>query len=174
MTSISRKTLSQMVTSKGHNLFDLSMSSPVLLIFLRHFGCVFCREAVIDIAKRKEDFRKKSVLPIFVHMGQDEEAERFFREFGIDDAGHIADPECRYYKMFGLMKGRFNQLYGLRVWIRGFQTLLDDGPAFHLKQIGDGLQMPGVFLLKDGEVRSEYVHQQISDRPDYNHLINCC
>jgi hypothetical protein len=32
---------------------------------------------------------------------------------------------------------------------------------------GDGLQMPGVFLLHRGKVLREFRHESAADRPDY-------
>ena len=43
------------------NLKMLSDEKPVLLVFLRHFGCVFCKEAMADLSKLKNeiiDFKK--------------------------------------------------------------------------------------------------------------------
>jgi hypothetical protein len=33
--------------------------------------------------------------------------------------------------------------------------------------VGDGFQMPGIFLLFHGEVLRSYRHQTAADRPDY-------
>jgi hypothetical protein len=38
---INRQNLSLIKTNKGNSISDLSDQSPVLLVFLRHFGCVF-------------------------------------------------------------------------------------------------------------------------------------
>ena len=36
---------------------------------------------------------------------------------------------------------------------------------------GDGLQMPGVFVLVDGRVARAYRHRTAADRPDYAALV---
>jgi hypothetical protein len=31
--------------------------------------------------------------------------------------------------------------------------------------------MPGIFMLKDGIVKSQFIHKSVADRPDYQKLI---
>jgi hypothetical protein len=40
--------------------------------------------------------------------------------------------------------------------------------------LGDGFQMPGVFVIREGEVREHFIHRLASDRPDYAKLVECC
>ncbi|MFN8816592.1 MAG: hypothetical protein ACK5ZV_07645, partial [bacterium] len=44
-----RTALRGAMTSGGQSVAELSMRSPVLMVFLRHFGCTFCREALADV-----------------------------------------------------------------------------------------------------------------------------
>ena len=37
----------------GRTLQQLSDSQPVLVVFLRHSGCTFCREAVADLVREQ-------------------------------------------------------------------------------------------------------------------------
>ncbi len=107
-------------------------------------------------------------------MAEAEIAERYFNRYNLPKAIHISDPECKYYKAFGLMKGNFTQLFGLQTWIRGFQAGLMEGHGIG-PQLGDGFQMPGVFVIQDGEIKEAFIHKLASDRPDYENLVkNCC
>ncbi len=38
-------------TETGQTLLELLDESPLLLIFLRHFGCSFCRQTLDDVSK---------------------------------------------------------------------------------------------------------------------------
>ena len=38
------------IRSRATSLLALVEASPVLLVFLRHFGCSFCRQAISDVA----------------------------------------------------------------------------------------------------------------------------
>lgn len=162
-----------MITNTGESLSELSYRKPILLVFLRHFGCTFCREALADIAKRRSSIEEMGTQIVFVHMTNNEVAERYFNRYDLEGAVHISDPECIYYREFGLLKGTFTQLFGLQSWIRGFKVGVLDGQGVG-PQLGDGFQMPGVFMIIDGEVKEQFIHKLASDRPDYLKLVQCC
>lgn len=162
-----------MVTNTGENLYEISFQQPVLLVFLRHFGCTFCREALADISQKRESIEEKGARIVFVHMSDHELAESYFIKYGLDKAVHISDPACEYYAAFRLSKGSFNQLFGLQTWARGFTAGVLAGHGIG-PQLGDGFQMPGIFMIMDGRVRESFIHKLASDRPDYEELVKCC
>ena len=165
--------IANIVTSKGRSLIDASTETPVLLVFLRHFGCVFCREAMLDIGKSKEEWSKQNINVVLVHMSDFETAEPYFKKYNVGGIENISDPASSLYAAFGLGKGNVSQLFGLKNFIRGFETTVK-GIPIGLRQIGDGFQMPGVFLLRNGKVMDSYIHASASDRPDYESLMQCC
>ena len=165
--------LSEMVTNRGRTVDQASHEDPILLVFLRHFGCTFCREALTDLAEKKAGYEGEGIRLIFVHMASHEDATEYFARYNIQDAEHVSDPMCQYYAAFGLGKGNFSQLFGLRVMIRGFDAGVLKGHGIG-RQIGDGFQMPGVFLIQNGILRESFRHQYASDRPDYDELVACC
>ena len=111
--NLNKEPLHQMNLNTGETLFDYSLRQPVLLVFLRHFGCTFCREALADISKQRELIESQGSKIVFVHMTSTDIAERYFNRYGLDGAMHISDPECKFYAAFGLVKGNFTQLFGL-------------------------------------------------------------
>ncbi|MEM0993498.1 MAG: peroxiredoxin-like family protein [Bacteroidota bacterium] len=165
--------ISNMQTQNKETVGHLSSYQPVLLVFLRHFGCTFCREALADIAKRRASIEKNGIKIIFVHMSEHKLAERYFNRYELAGIDHVSDPTCQYYAAFGLTKGNFTQLFGLKSWVRGFQAGVLDG---HLigTQLGDGFQMPGVFVISKGKIQNSFIHKIASDRPDYESLVQCC
>jgi hypothetical protein len=63
-------------------------------------------------------------------------------------------------------------LFGWNVWLRGFEAgVLKRHGLGMLK--GDGFQMPGVFLLADGELQRSFRHRTAADRPDYEAIAGC-
>lgn len=165
--------ITNVVTSKDRSLVQASSEQPVLLVFLRHFGCVFCKEAMIDIGKKKDEWEQKNIKVILVHMSDFETAEKYFKKFDIAGIENISDPSCSLYASFGLGKGSVSQLFGLKNFMRGFETTFK-GIPISLRQIGDGFQMPGVFLIRNGVVMDSYLHSSAADRPDYESLMQCC
>jgi len=165
--------ITNIVTNRGRSLIEASSEKPILLVFLRHFGCVFCREAMIDIGKKKEEWAEKNINVVLVHMSDYETADKYFKKFNIEGIENISDPSCGLYAKFGLGKGSVSQLFGLKNFMRGFETTFK-GVPISLRQIGDGFQMPGVFLIRNGNVMDSYIHSSAADRPDYESLMECC
>lgn len=164
--------MESMTTNGGKTVAEISKEKPVLLVFLRHFGCLFCREALKDLSAKREEFSDKNINLIFVHMAEEDVAQQYFEDFGLTGVDHISDPECKYYSRFGLVKGTYSQLFGFKNWIRGVE-LTTKGIPFSLKQIGDGFQMPGIFMIRNQKVEGSFIHKSAADRPDYESIISC-
>ena len=169
-----KQTLSEMTNQYGESVADMCLTKPVMIVFLRKFGCVFCEEAMKDIAERRETIEKRGVRIVLVHMAENKVAEKYFKQKNLLEIDHVSDPDCNFYEQFGLLKGKFGQLYGLQVWLRTAQIAMKDMSLLRQRHIGDGLQMPGVFLIQDGQVIESFVHGRSSDRPDYDALSMCC
>ena len=160
-------------THQGGTLGELSQQQPTLLVFLRHFGCTFCREALRDLGKLKSEMEhKKGVHMVFVHMSPVEYAEKMLKKYGLGGSDHISDPTCELYKEMGLLKGSFKQLFGLRMWTRGFQVGILEGLGVG-RQRGDGFQMPGYFVLDKGKIIESYIPEDAADHPDFLALTSC-
>lgn len=162
-----------MMTNEGSNILELSNNKPVLLVFLRHFGCTFCREALEELSNKKDKLAEDGIELVFVHMADNETADRYFKRYKLDGRPHVSDPSCDWYQKFGLVKGNFNQLFGLNVWMRGIQAGMLKGHGIG-SYVGDGFQMPGVFMIQNGCVQEKFVHNNVSDKPDYERLAACC
>lgn len=171
---ISKVLLQQTTTQQGETIAEKSERSTVLLVFLRHFGCIFCREALKDLSAKRADLSRRGVEIVFVHMSDDTTAQEYFERYDIAGVDSISDPGCNLYRQFGLVKGNVGQLFGLKNWVRGFEVVVKDPSLISLKQIGDGFQMPGIFLIKDTEVRQSFIHHSAADKPDYDELVDCC
>jgi peroxiredoxin len=149
----------------GETLAQLAIARSVLLVFLRHFGCTFCREAVDEISKKRTSIESRGAQLAFVHLGTEEKAHAFFIPYGLEAIPRFADPDGRLYEAFGLARAELRQylnqesiLRMLVAWLNGHFVGL---PA------GDIQRMPGAFLLRDGEIRKAFRHTLVSDRPDY-------
>ena len=162
-----------MRTTGGRTVAELSYERPVLLVFLRHFGCTFCREALDDLSRQRERIEEAGATLVMVHMADGATAERYFSKYDLGGILHVSDPTSRFYRAFGLKKGTARQLFGLRSWIRGFEAGVVNGHGVGT-ELGDGFQMPGVFVLVDEQVKGEFVHDLASDRPRYLELVRTC
>ena len=167
------KALVAIRTESGANLLTLAEQSPVLLVFLRHFGCSFCRKAISDVSDLRGELEKRGVRPVFVHLGPTDLARVYFDYYKIGDVERICDPEAKIYKspLFGL--GRVNPWWHLvnpKVifgWLNG--TIFKHGIG---KIDTDGHQMPGVFVLKGSKIVNRFIYKTIADEPKYLKLVS--
>lgn len=159
--------LTRVRDEQGRALSDLFAKRKVLLVFVRHSGCTFCREALKQLQAIKPRLDQANTLLAVVHLGPPGDPDGFFKRYRLgDDVIRISNPECTLFRAFGLMRGRFRQLFGWRVWLRGFRSAILAGNGFG-KLVGDGFQMPGAFLLDDGKIVAEHRHKNAADEPDY-------
>ena len=162
-----------MMTDRNNSIAELSQQRPVMLVFLRHFGCTFCREALAELSQKRHAIEKMGSYLVFVHMSDNKTANRYFNRYNLDGVEHVSDPDCEYYASFGLVKGNFRKLFGLSTWIKGFQKGIIEGQGLG-QRMGDDFQMPGVFIVQDGRIQEHYIHKLASDRPNYEKLAECC
>ncbi len=161
-----QKALSAAISHRGASLYDLSSTGPVMVVFLRHAGCTFCREALADLSEQRSQLRAMGVTLCLVHMSEPIEATRLMSKYDLDTVHRFSDPKCKLYRAFGLKRGTLGQLFGLNVWIRGVFSGIFAGHGVGMLQ-GDGFQMPGVFMLQDGQLLSEFRAETAADRPSY-------
>jgi len=162
--------LESAVTQSGARLVDLCEASPVLLVFLRHAGCTFCREALSDLAEEKRAIDAMGTKIVLVHMGDAAGIEKLLDRYKLQNVERICDPSQRLYQAFGLKKGTLRQLLGPRVLWRAFGrgVLARHGIGF---QAADASQMPGLFLMDDTGIIRRFRHKTAADRPDYARIV---
>ena len=157
------------VTNKGEELKQLSDKQPVLLVFLRHFGCTFCRETMADLAAVKPEIEADGVKLVLVHMTDFELANKMLEIYGLGGVSHISDKHKALYRRFGFGKVSFKSLFGIKNWWRALIAGVVKG---HLvgKPMGDPYQMPGVVLFHNRKVINNFVYRYVSDRPDFTRI----
>lgn len=154
----------------GRSLRDASAERPLFLVFLRHFGCTFCREALADLRAARERIEAAGARLVLVHMSDDEKGHALLARHGLGDVSSLGDPERVLYRAFGLSAGGPRQLLGWGVLKRAWRAAVLEGHGVGVVE-GDCFQMPGAFVVADGEVLRSYVHRTAADRPDYVALI---
>ena len=153
------------------NLWEISFDSKTLVVFLRHTGCVFCREALSDISKLLKNGQLKDFNIVLVHMSHDPDARSLFTKYDLGSVSRIADRDQKLYRAFGLKRGNIIQLFGPKNWVRGLSAIFTG--YFQAKVDGDGYQMPGIFIIYRGEIIRSFIHKSASDRPDYKEFASC-
>jgi hypothetical protein len=163
------KTLSRFRTHRGKNLLQLSNRQPVLLVFLRQLP--FCQEALADIQRKKAMIEGEGTRLVFVHLGEEAEAQDYFERAGLREEHRISDPNGIMYNAFGLERASFNPETGWRIWLQRIAAILPGRGTGVI--IGSSPKMPGVFLINQGEIVKSYRQGQAAKRPDYVSLATC-
>ena len=165
-------TLASIHTEAGSSLLRLVEASPVLLIFLRHFGCSFCRQAISDVAELRGELSARGVRPVFVHLGTPERAKPFFDYYGIGDVERVSDPDGTVYRHPIFALARVNPVWHLvnpAVWLGWAKGALFKHGIGTMKE--DAHQMPGLFFLKGTKIVRRFRYRTIADEPNYLKLV---
>jgi peroxiredoxin len=122
-------------------LSELYASEPVALVFLRHLGCIFCREQISQLNAHPE------LNIYFVTMSPADESEQF-RTDTKSPHRFIADPEKDLYRAFDLAVGTMAQLLNPTTFARGFKATL----AGHTQSrpTSDPKQLGAAFVISPG------------------------
>ena len=172
---LSMEDIQHFSTNEGEDLWSLSFQQPVLLVFLRHFNCQFCRELMYELGKKREALEQAGSKLVLVHMSDQATSDKYFKRYKLTGVTNISDPDLALYQFFGLGKGNAQQLFGLNVWMRGFKVATTKNIWPGLYPQGDGFQMPGVFLLQEGQIKSSFIHRTAADKPEYFEMVkDCC
>jgi len=136
-------------TETGRTLLALLDESPVLLIFLRHFGCSFCRQTLEDVSGLRGAIEAKGVRPVFVHLGTPERAKPYFDYFQLSDVERVSNPDASLYarSVFQLpRKNIFSHFFVSAVWKAWLGGSIRKHGIGMIKE--DAEQMPGIFYLR--------------------------
>lgn len=153
--------------SSGESLREASETQLVCLVFLRHFGCTFTRKILRELESLKAEAAEHRARLVLVHMLVPGSEENYLpTRSGI---ARIADPRCELYRAFGLGKGGFWELFGPPVWLPLLVALIRGCGMGHLA--GDGLQLPGAFLFRNGRIVAAQRARTQADLPDLPRLF---
>lgn len=152
----------------GQTLAALSENSPILLVLLRHEGCIFCRNAMSDLARLRTKIENLGTRIVLGHMTSEADFAAFANRYGLSGVASISDPDRRLYSGLGLRRARWTQLVAPRVMWAGIKTLIEGHLPGRFK--GDVTQLPGAFLIHRGQVVKSHAFRDAADRPNYMDL----
>jgi peroxiredoxin len=146
---------------------------PLVVVFLRHLGCTFCRTQVIELRNRYGEFREKGSEVVCVAMGSPKVGQAFRLMFHLPFPMLMtADTDTSAYDLYGLPKGRLSQLLGFGSWIGGLRAIPILGRRIVGRLIGDGTQLAGTFIIdQSGTIRLAYRSKSASDNPPSSLLL---
>ena len=159
-----------LATSTGQTLTELSQNQLLLVVFLRHAECTFCRQALSDLHKIEDQLAEERARLVVVSMSSEEDMLETLKQYKLTDAIAMSDPEKLLYQHFQFSSGGMPELMSPKVMWLGMKACIFEGHGVG-KREGDIRQMPGVIVMKNGEVLNRYEHKTAADRPNYLKLV---
>jgi hypothetical protein len=136
-----------------------------VLAFLRHLGCTFCRQTIVELKEASNSEGFPNV--VFVHQGSTEAGRELFERFW-PEATAISDEALDLYKAFGIQRGSIKQLIGPEALLCGIKGL-SKGYGIGVPS-GDPTLMPGLFLIQEGQILWNHKYRHAGDLPDLKSL----
>lgn len=143
-------------------LRDQLDDEPTLFVFLRHFGCIFCREAIADIRAATEG-DPEFPRTLFFFQGTPMEGRAFLRRYW-PSVRAVADPTGELYGAFGIERGGLIRNLGPAVW-RARKRAIGKGHT-NGPRSGDIWRMPGVMLTRGHTIHWAHDVKHAADHPD--------
>lgn len=155
------------VTLESTRLFDadgaevrvaeLHAQGPVVLIFVRYFGCLFCKQQVAEVVRRRSEFQAAGVDPIVIGQGTVEQAREFSQKYA-DGMRVLTDPDHEAFCAAGMKRG-VSTLMSFGVLQRAARAVAQGFMQTSL--LGDSFQQGGVVVLdRDGRVLYRFLSEE--------------
>ncbi len=163
----------KLVTANGQELdlasFWREAQNGALVVFLRNFGCMFCREQAKRLREAQSDLDARQIHLVAIGVGTPESAAEFavwlkltYPVFGI--------PDTSLHAAWGLGKAAAGDMLNPGLVTAGFRALR--GGNLQGKPTGDSRQLPGMFLVvRDGVIRWARRSGHSGDNPTNRELF---
>lgn len=141
---------------------------PVILVFVRHFGCLFCREQAAELRDAWDRIRAAGADVALVGSGTPDQAEMFRADYGLPFPVYV-DPSLRAFRVAGLERGVSRTLgpASVAAGLRAFRAGYRQG-----RTEGDPWQLGGAVVVGPGhKVFYAYRSAAAGDHPDPEDLI---
>jgi peroxiredoxin len=133
----------------------------IVLVFLRHFGCLFCKDQVRQLTAHYVQIRQSGYNLVAIGQGSDARAARFAEDYQTPFPVY-GDKDRVLYTRYGLTSTRFGSFLepdaykvGIGAMLRGNFPTMPDGSVN---------QNPGVFLIdRSGQILRSRIGQHAGD-----------
>jgi peroxiredoxin len=148
----------------GHQvrLRDLWRDGPAVIVWLRQFGCPFCRAYAVELNRNRDRFTAAGARLVLIGQGTPEDASRFRKRFRID-LPILTDLERVTYLWAGAKVATLDELIGPVVVVRGLLRMARQRVLIG-RNTADEAQLGGsIVVTGDGRVVFAHISDDASD-----------
>ena len=157
-------------TGTQHQLGDLWAEQPVVLVFLRHFGCIHCREHAAQLGARYDEIKALGADLVAVGTGKERYAAAFVKDEQIPYLV-LVDDDARAAQAASVHKSSFIGLFHPKTWGATVETW-KRGHRIH-KAGARVTQMGATFVLGPGEtVRYAHIDSDGTDHASIDDVLD--
>ena len=160
-------------TGEMMRLASLWASRPLLLVFIRHFGCPQCKELLDFLTGNSARLEAAGLGVAIVTQGTVPETAEFCREHA-PGLLCLADPQRQAYRAYQVERGGLRQTFlSPRVWRSNQRAAQTKGYQTEFPPPGqDAMQMAALFVIsREGRIRLPYYYGDIADHPPIELLL---
>jgi peroxiredoxin len=166
------RALSQVTVLDVHGsavrLGELWQANPAVTVWLRHYGCVFCREQALEMRGALPEIEKAGARLVFIGNGGPRYAKAFKDSFA-PDVTVLTDPDLRSYRTIGARSGILKTI-GPQAWKAGIRALRSGARQTSVK--GHPYQQGAVMVLTPGDhVVYSYISRAAGDHPSVSSVL---
>ncbi len=148
-------------------VYKASKDNDLLFIFLRHFGCTFCQQALKQTTDEYKNLNKKGITPVLVHMGEEESFKKFIEEKKLKDCFEIEDKQQVLYSLFGMPRATLSKAFTRSIVKDAIKIAKEIGSTVGTLQ-GDGYQLAGAALVEKRKLTRIRKNKDV--RNDFSYL----
>lgn len=161
------------LNENGDKVYAASLwkSQSVVLVFLRHFGCIACRAQIDQIMKNKTQLENNGSKIIFIGNGSSSMIKSFKEDLKIPNALIFTDPSLEIFDACGFNRG-LKYLINAKTILQGIQLYKEGfSQGVQKKDNGSHLQMGGIIALKPpGIVTYHFASEFLGHFDDINNV----
>jgi peroxiredoxin len=153
-------------------LGDLWEEEPVVLVWVRHYGCVHCRSHAVELERARSEFDEAGVRVVLVGQATPRQAAHFRRRLGID-LPVLADESRASYKAAGAKLATAGELLGPKSVTQGLRKTFESRGKVHQGRIiGHPAQLGGAMAIaQGGEVAWSHMAEDASDNASPEEIL---
>jgi len=148
---------------------DLWRERPAVIVWLRHFGCVYCREQVKELSAVEPALEAAGIRLVFIGNGTPR-AARWFRDKHAAGETVLTDPELVTYRIIGTRRGVTSTL-GPHTWKHAIRALRRGARQGRVR--GHPFEQGAVLVIdRRGTVHYRHVSRSAGDHPEAGDVVD--